>query len=583
MVTNNMNLVPDIVDKLYATEKTSGVSGTSAPSKANAANNTISRTKTQDAQKVSSSSSSAELKEELEALQREKKYSLEKMEQIEEEIKELAQEARDNMIEAAKKQKIAVEQHELEAKEVLDNEIKKYIEANKDGGDGMSKSQLQANIKSSMPNAPYLAQALAQLAEANEQIAQIDSLLGSLNIIIGDVKLLEVDIDAKTAQYDSAVKAEQEAAKRKSCDPIGFSVDGPGGKYKYDFIVDDGSFDSTSDFLGSQNQWAEMSALDTSGDGIVNTQELSAKNIKAVRTAPDGKQEIVDLTEEFGSDFQVDLSSYAQGGVHQDISTADHDGDGVVDQQLLGTFNVSYKGQSIKGYNTLDDVDYLEQQFGVKETAQNAANETYSADLAPHANFFEEFSKTSEQLKQDLVSGYESLGLSEDFIKTIDKEAQTEGKKQANIFMEKVEKEINAKKEQEEKEALEAKKAREAQEAKKAQEAKEAQETKNTEKTSSKRAKDSDNDEIEEDDGLIKEEHIEWIGANSKKYAHEKLNVPEECDLIDELNKSDSGKKRVERVDIEGDDYYKYDGKYYDMDGNEVPAPIDLEPPLLPF
>lgn len=459
----------------------------------NSNSKTNSTSKTSDAQEIATNQSSSELKEELEKLEIEKKLTLEKMERIEEQMQELAQEAQDNILEAAKKQEKAIEDHEDDAKKALEQEIQKYIEANKDGKEGMTKSQLSSNIANAMPD-PQMGAVMAKLVEANEQIAQIDSLLGSLNMLISDVRLLEVDISSKTAQYESAVK--KEAAK--SCDPIGFTVDGTNGSTRYDFIVDDGSFDTTSDFLGSQGQWAEMQALDTSNDGIVSASELNDNNIKAVKTNPDGSREIVNLADEFGSDFSIDLSSYKQGGSHSSINTlSDTDNDGVQDQRLLGTFNVNINNQSIKGYNTLDDVDYLEEQYGV------SADETtveYSADVEPHVNFFEEFSEKSAQLKEDLSTAYESYGISEDLIETIDKQAQTQGQSKANFFMQELDKEMKTKAQEEEKKLEEAKKAREAQEAEKENKAKKIDDEDEVEEID----EDEDNEDNEDDDEIAK-------------------------------------------------------------------------------
>ena len=492
-------------------------SSASASTTSSKSSTSISRTA--DTQGIETSLTSAELREEIEELQKERSRDLRKMELIEQKIEELAQEARDNIIEAAKKQQQAIEEHEDQAKETLDSEIKKYIEANKEGGNGMTKAQLQSNIKSAMPNAPKLAEALALLTEANSEIAQIDSMLGSLNLIIGDVKLLDADIQIKTSQYDSVLKAE-EAAKSKSCDPIGFTLDSEAGKVRYDFIVDDGNFDSTNDFLGSQAQWAEMKALDTSGDGVVKADELSANSIKAVKTNPDGSQEIVDIAKELGSDFSIDLSSYKTGGSHGSInSTADSDADGVLDQQLLGTFNVNVNGSEIKGYNTLDDVDFLEENYGVSADSQTVE---ISSDLESHVNFFTDFSAQNAQLKNDLFTEYSKLNLSEEFIKTIDKESQVEASNQANIFMEEMEAQIKAEEEQ---------KAKEIQQAKESEEVLE-----------------------------------EW----SDKPTFEDLNVSEDCELMKDIEDFVGSDVNVQRVDINNEQYYKLNGVYYNMDGEKI-------------
>ena len=465
---------------LLKTSKVASTTTTSNAQKAAAATSTNSTKSTEKTGTIASTTSTEQLKEELAALQKEKEVDVQKMEKIEQQIQTLAKEAQENILEAAKKQEAAVEEHEQEAKKALNENIEAYIAANKEGGKGMTKDELQANIKKSMPDAPGLGTALAKLAAASSEIAQIDSLLGSLNSLILDVQGINLDISSKQAEYDSAVKA---AEAKKCCDPIGFTLGEGKNQVRYDFIVDDGSFDTTSDFLGADNQWAEMEALDLDKNGTVTAQELSQGKIKAVKTTPDGKQEVVDIAKELGDDFTIDLSSYTQGGTHSSIDTAaDFDKDGVIDQNLLGTFNVNVKGESVKGYNTLDDVDFLNKQYGVAiDTDQQTASSVTSDDeLASHTNFFEEYTKKSQELTNQLNEGLTSLGISEENITAIKQEALNEGTKEANIFMQKLEEEQKEQEAQEakEKEAKEtqAKKDEEAQAAKEKEEAQQAKE-----------------------------------------------------------------------------------------------------------
>ena len=296
---------------------------------------------------------------------------------------------------------------------------------------------------------------------------EIDSLLGSLNLLIIDTQSIENEISIKEADYQAACAAEEAAkSKSKSCDPIGFIMGKGSNQVRYDFIIDDGAFDSTSDFLGADNNWASMEALDVNGDGTVSAKELSDNNIKMVKTDASGKKTVVDIASEFGDDFSIDLSSYAKGGSHYAIdSGADADGDGVVDQEVLGTFNVNINGQSILGYNTLDDVDYLESEYGLSAGAQSVAQQDafgeLSSDLAPHGNFFNEYTAKSAQLKAELDEAMVNFGITEDNIEGIKQQAEIAGNEQANIFMEELEEKLEAEKEAEEKEAAEKKAAEE--------------------------------------------------------------------------------------------------------------------------
>ncbi len=418
------------------TEETKAASGTQATSG-------TSRTTTE---------SSEEIQEEIDKLEEEKEANEEKMEKIEEKIESLAKQAEENILAAAKAQESAVNEHEEESQKILDENINAYIAANKEGGEGMSRDELQQNIKGALPNAPEVADALAAMTAASEQINEIDSYLGELSDLIADTQNIEDQLSVKQEEYEAAKEAE-------CCDPIGFTAGEGEDKAQYDFIVDDGSFDSTSDFLGAENQWAEMSALDTNGDQTVDMAELKAANIKAVKTDAEGNQSVIDLSEEFGEDFSIDLSSYVQGGSHADVDTSsDSDNDGTKDQSLLGTFNVNTgDGEEVKGYNTLDDTDWLSENYGISAdtTTAEAGSESastagelnpldYSQDLQPHVNFFNEYTAKSESLKESLIEAGEGFGITADKMNEINQATQREAQDNADDFFASLEKDEKA-------------------------------------------------------------------------------------------------------------------------------------------
>lgn len=155
--------------------------------------------------------SSEKIKEEIEELEAEKEENIEKMEKIEDEIENLAESAEQHILEAAKAQETTVNEHEEETKAVLDENIQAYINANKEGGEGMTRDELQENIKGAMPNTPEIADAVAALTAASEEVGEIDSCLGELNKLITDTQLIEEEIELKNEEYEAAVKAEEEA------------------------------------------------------------------------------------------------------------------------------------------------------------------------------------------------------------------------------------------------------------------------------------------------------------------------------------------------------------------------------------
>lgn len=373
------------------------------------------------------------IQEEIDALEEEKDANYEKIEKIEAEIEVLTEKAKENIMKAAKAQEEKVQEHEEESQAAVEENINAYVEANKEGGKGMTREELQAGIKSSLSNVPEVGDALSAAIEANAQITEIDTKLGDLNSLIADTKEIESKIEAKTQQKDACKKAEEaEAETKKACDPIGFTMGEGAEQVQYDFIVDDGAFDSTSDFLGAEEQWAAMEKLDTDGDQVVSAAELEAGNIKAVKTDADGNQQVVSLAEEFGEDFSINLASYQEGGSHAAIdTTTDTDNDGTVDQELLGTFSMNVNGQEIQGYNTLDDTDWLAENYGLStETATEEAakldESSYSMELKQHVNFFNTYTQKVEDLKEELKATWVTLGQTEATLEALNGKAAEE-------------------------------------------------------------------------------------------------------------------------------------------------------------
>ncbi len=387
---------------------------------------------------TNAASTKEELEEKKEKLEEEKEANMKKMEKLEKKIEQKAKDAEEHIIEAGKKREAQVEEYEDDAKRAVREQVNAYVEANKEGGDGMTREQLQQNIAGALPQAPAAAAIIGALTAASEEINEMDNYLSQLNGLIKDTQKLEADISSIDGQIEAAQAAEDAATNcpppRECTDPIGFNTEDA----QYEFIVDDGSFDTTSDFLGANNQWAEMQALDTDGDKTVTADELKAGNIKAVKTGKDGSQEVVDIASEFGDDFSVDLNSYDSNGTFEGLNEA---------QDLQGTFNVNIAGQDVKGFNTLDDVSYLENKYGitddmngasaVTQAAQEATGEAeeISEDLKPHVDFFNLYTEKSAELKEQLDAGYEEFDFSKEEIDGIKQTTKREADVEAQRFM----------------------------------------------------------------------------------------------------------------------------------------------------
>ncbi|MBQ9246150.1 hypothetical protein IJ182_07785 [bacterium] len=119
----------------------------------------------------------------------------------------------------------------------------------------------------------------------------------------------EVPQTPEVKQEEAETTETQQQDEECLIDPIGIENDG----VKYDFIVDDGDFDSYEDFLGSSDKGIkELTELDSDGDGTVSGSELAQSNIMVVRTAADGSQTLVSLADveaELGGRISIDINS----------------------------------------------------------------------------------------------------------------------------------------------------------------------------------------------------------------------------------------------------------------------------------
>ena len=386
---------------------------------------------------VEVSDKSADELEEMKAeLEEERDENYEKMEALEAQIEELIEKAEDLAEAAENEQKEQTEAYEEDSKAAVKEQMQAYVEANKNG-EGMTREELQNNITNALPNNPNMANIFNSLAEANGILDEVDTYVLNLRSLIEDTRSIEDQISALDNNIEVAKAAEEEAqAANNCCDPIGFEYEGA----TYDFIVqDEDGFNSTSDFLGAEDQWAAMQALDTDQDGTVNYEELKAGNIQLVKTEGDA-QSVVDIADVFGEDFSIDLNTYKsvdEGAEYAGIDTGDHDNDGTVNQELLGTFSLNIGDETIEGYNTLDDTEWLSETYGIDAAVADdeEATSTYSEALQAHVTLAELYEQKSESLREQLNEDYELFDLSEDEIAEFDSILQAEADKEASEFM----------------------------------------------------------------------------------------------------------------------------------------------------
>ena len=177
-------------------------------------------------------------------------------------------------------------------------------------------------------------------------------------------------------------------------------------------------------------------------DESVSADELKQGNVGLVKTVIDkdgNKTQTVvnDVTSELGDDFSIDMGSYKTDNVtHDAVNTkVDADGNGTMDQNLLGTFDVNFKGETVEnaGYNTLDDVKYLENEYNITDDTSEIEEEVDA--MSAHEKFFELYSTISTQLSDAINSILKNVGLKEQEIEDINNSALIDADNKAQAFM----------------------------------------------------------------------------------------------------------------------------------------------------
>ena len=245
----------------------------------------------------------------------------------------------------------------------------------------------------------------------------------------------ELQRRAEQRRQAAARQAQQSSSSSKK-DPIGFTD----GNTRYDFFVDkDGNKDITNEdeFLGAESGFKEAKDLDTNGDGTVDADELENGNVKMVKTNADGSQEIVDAKDVFKDGDGIDLTSYQSH--NQDI------GNGNI---LQGTFDVSLNGKSLDGYQTLDDINWLDDNYEFsdeKEGKGRFAGDYYSSvEAEDYKDKIDALNVQQTDLRGNMDNAYTKLGLNaqdvQEAVEVINRnEGEASGKKIEDVFIQRKE------------------------------------------------------------------------------------------------------------------------------------------------
>ena len=314
-----------------------------------------------------------------------------------------------------------------------------------------------------------------KMATLERYMTQMGDLMKKNDELNTEMKGVQEELDkalaADTSDADCADEVDEDC---NQVDPIGFTD----GDTRFDFFVDkDDNSDITNEkeFLGAENGFDEVKALDTDNDGIVSKQELEEGNIKVVQTNADGTQEIKNVADVLKDGDSIDLNSYEKVGA--DIGNGN---------TLQGTFDMNVDGKTLEGYQTLDNINWLDENYEftdeVEGTGRFAQGEDMNLQGEDYTEKLNAFKERQETLRTDLNSVYDTLELDKEEMQTeileiSNLEAKTQGDRIRNIF-ESQKKADEAKAEEakaEEKEAAANDKAK-ADEAKAEEEAKEKEE-----------------------------------------------------------------------------------------------------------
>lgn len=356
-------------------------------------------------------------------------------ETIKETVEKLSEEIKKSLDEAIDAQKEITEEEQERVKELVSTQIEQF-KKDKEAGKDVKMSDLQANIQAGLQEGGFdeeMSAILSDLVVTNTKMVTMDSLLSELGVINGQMKML----DTEMANLDKVIEEQEKAAEEaaKCCDPIGFkNEDGT----TFEFVVDkdgNGELSNFSEFLGSENFFDEMVALDADGSGDVTNEELNDAGVMVLVKDANGNQELKSIEEAFGGeDVNVNLNSYAEAG---EGAVAENG------QTLLGNFDISVGDDTYEGYSTLDSAEYLQENYtftdenpnnltvdgaaGAEDTENIEGDAERGQITADIDKFIEEYEAKLTEYEAQFESLTELLGLDEELVATIHEFAETQG------------------------------------------------------------------------------------------------------------------------------------------------------------
>ncbi len=369
------------------------------------------------------------LREELNAINSQIEQNNQQIEALKPSIEKLQKEIEDEINAAIEKSENIAEEQKEAASKLVNEELEAYTKAEGE----ISYEDFQSGLNSKLNNltsdaSGQIAAVVNGLMGAESKMLTLDGYMTKMSTLAQENKSLQGQLDTKSDALDQIVseisKEGAEDPDCKKCDPIGFTA----GDARFDFFIDkdaDGKLSNEKEFLGAEQGWAEMAALDADGNGKVEKDEM--ENLMVVVTNADGTQTAKKASEVFGDADSVDLNSYKS--LNKDMANGN---------TLLGTFGLTFQGEEVTdGYNTLDRVDWLEANydFSDKDNGRGrfAQDVTIEAEKKDFDETFAQYIEKYEQLEEHLEFAWKTINIDRASIKeTAQHIASTEGLAKAN-------------------------------------------------------------------------------------------------------------------------------------------------------
>jgi len=350
---------------------------------------------------------------------------------------EILQAAVEEAITEAIKESEEIEESQKEdAANIVKEELNKYTESNGE----ITYEDFQDTVAVKLDDlqgdgSNKLSKVVLKLMTAESQMGVLKNYVTEFGTLVDANKTLADKVTAKTAEAEEA--AEEVDCEAQRCDPIGFVANG----VQYDFFVDNdgnGDLSNETEFLGAQNGWQEMTALDTNNDGKVSVDEM--KDLMVVSKDAEGNQTVQKASDLFAATDTIDLNSYTSQ--NKDFENGN---------TLLGTFSLSFQGNEVTdAYNTMDEISWLDENYEFTDEANGinrfAKGNTTADDILDYSAEYATFQTKYEELDSKLTEGWQKLNItrtdvSEKLITGSQKSAENKASSLDDLFKKKVEEE----------------------------------------------------------------------------------------------------------------------------------------------